>query len=154
MTAGTATLRERIDASRKAAMKARDAERLGTVRMLWNAIRNAEIDTRTELGDEQITGLLMTEVKKRKESADAYRAGNRPELAAQEEREAEILGEFLPAAPDEHEISVVVAAVVAELQATSMRDMGKVMRAVRARLGAAADGRTVSAIVKGHLGGG
>ena len=85
-------------------MKAREKERLAALRLAWNAIRNVEIDTRTELDDPTVIKLLASEIKKRKESAAAYRDGGRDELAATEDFEATVMAEFLPQAPSEDRV--------------------------------------------------
>ena len=136
----------------KVAMKAKDSLRLTTIRMARTAIKNAEIDARQELDETAAIKILSTLVKQRREAAEAYR-DTRPELAEKEELELVILQEFLPAQLSESEVEELVAKAIAERGASSMRDMGEVMKLVTAQTTGRADGKLVSGLVKKKLAG-
>ena len=147
------TLKERITTDMTAAMKAKDAARTSTLRMVKAALQNREIERGAALTDEELTKLLQSLVKQRRDSVEQYEKGNRPELAAKERAEIVVIEEYLPRAATREEIEQAVAAAVAETGATSLKEMGAVMKATQGRLaGRNADGRTVSEIVKGKLG--
>lgn len=146
------TIQERLTEEMKAAMKAKDALRLSTVRMARTAIKNAEIEARCELGEEAVIKVLSTLVKQRREAADAYRA-SRPELAEKEELELAVLQEFLPQPLSPEEVRDIIDRAIAELGASSMKDMGAVMKQVTARTVGRADGKEVSGLVRMRLGG-
>ena len=144
-------IRKQLDDDLKEAMRARDTVRLETVRNVKGAIRSREIDSGSELDAAEITKLIRGLVKQREESIAQYREGGRADLVERETREREILERYLPAAPSAAQVDEAVAAVIAELGASSVKDMGRVMKAVMERLGGAADGKTVSAAVKAKL---
>ena len=144
-------IRQRLDSDLKEAMRARDTMRLETVRNVRGAIRAREIDGGKELDEQEITKLIRGLVKQREESIAQYREGGRADLVERESAEKAVLEAYLPAAPSSADVERVVAEVVAELGATTIKDMGKVMKAVSERLGAAADGKVVSGIVKAKL---
>ena len=146
------TIQERLTAAMKEAMKAKDSLRLNTVRMARTALKNAEIEVRGELDEAAAVKVLSTLVKQRREAAEAYRA-SRPELADKEERELAILQEFLPAQLSEADLERLVDEVIAATGASSLRDMGAVMKQVTAQTTGRADGRQVSAMVRRKLGG-
>lgn len=145
------SLSEQLNEAMKAAMKARDSLRLNAIRMIRTAIKNREIEERHELGDEAVIGVLSTLVKQRKESAQVYREGGRPELAEKEEQELAIIQEFLPAQLGEAELRAIIEAAVNGAGATSPKDMGKVMKVVTGKTLGRADGRLVSELVKARL---
>ncbi len=145
------SLHERLNEEMKEAMKARDSLRLNAIRLLRTAIRNREIEERHALDDQGVIAVLSTLVKQRRESAQVYRENNRPELAEKEEQELAIIQEFLPAQLSREEIDGIIEAAVAETDAASMKDMGKVMKVVTARTTGRADGREVSELVKARL---
>lgn len=136
----------------KAAMRARDSLRLGTIRMARTALKNAEIEARQALDDAAAIKVLSTLVKQRREAAEAYRA-TRPELADKEEQELLVLQEFLPAQLSEAELEEMIAKAIAESGASSMRDMGAVMKLVTPQTTGRADGKLVSEIVRKQLAG-
>jgi hypothetical protein len=147
------TLKERIVTDLTAAMKAQDAPRLSTLRMVKAAVQNRQIEKGGELSDEETTKLLQSLVKQRRDSVEQYEKGNRPELAEKERAEIAVIEGYLPRAATREEIEQAVAAAISETGASSMKEMGAVMKAAQARLaGRAADGRTVSEIVKARLG--
>ncbi len=147
------SLKQRITSDLTAAMKAKDALRLSTLRMVKASVMNREIEKGGELGDEEMTKVLQSLLKQRRDSVEQYERAGRTELAEKESAEIVVIEEYLPQAASREEIEQVVTSVVAELNASSMKEMGAVMKAAQARLaGRNADGRTVSEIVKSRLG--
>jgi uncharacterized protein YqeY len=147
------SLKQQIISDLTASMKAQDAQRTSTLRMVKAAFMNREIEKGGELDDEEMSKLLRTLVKQRRDSVEQYEKGGRPELAAKETSEIEVIETYLPQAASREEIEAAVNAAISETGATSMKDMGKVMKSVQAALaGKNADGRTVSEIVKTKLG--
>jgi uncharacterized protein YqeY len=144
---------DRINQDIAAAMKAREAERLSTLRMVKTALKNREIDKMAPLDDAESIKILQSLVKQRRDSVEQYTQGNRPELAAKEEAEIAIIEAYLPAALDEATIERIVAETLAEIGATSAKDMGRAMKAVMARFaGETIDGKVISQLVKARLG--
>ncbi len=136
-----------------AAMRAQDAARLSTLRMVKAAMMNRQIDKGGELTDEELAKLLQSLLKQRRDSVEQYVKGGRAELAAKERAEISVIEAYLPQAATREEIEQAIAAAIAETGASSMKEMGAVMKAAQARLaGRAADGRVVSEIVKAKLG--
>ena len=148
------SLRDRLDADLKEAMKAREAVRRETIRGARGAIKNKEIEAGEPLDDDGIVRVLRTLVKQRTDSIEQFQAAGRQDLAEKESAEKAVLEAYLPAAPDAARIEQVVAEVIAEVGATGPREMGKVMKPALERLGAAADGKLVSQAVKKLLAGG
>jgi uncharacterized protein YqeY len=147
------TLKERITDDMKAAMRARDSERLGAIRMLTAAIKQKEVDERVELDDAAVIGIVDKLLKQRKDSIEAFQKAGRQDLADKEAAEVTVLSAYLPARLSADEIAAEVKAIVAELGAKGPGDMGKVMGAVKARLAGKADMGQVSAAVKAALAG-
>jgi uncharacterized protein YqeY len=147
------SLKDQLTSDMKEAMKAKDAERLGTIRQIRSAIKNKEIDQKTELDDQAIISVINTQVKQRREAAQMYADNDRPELAAKEEAELKILQQYLPAQLSEQEIRTIVTAVIEEVGASSAKDMGKVMPQVMARTKGQADGKLVNQLVRESLAG-
>jgi uncharacterized protein YqeY len=145
-------IQDQLFEAMKVAMKAKDSLRLTTIRMARTALKNVEIDTRQELDEAAAIKVLSTLVKQRREAAEAYRE-TRPELAEKEELEVVILQEFLPAQLSEPEIEALVAKAVAESGASSMKDMGGVMKLVTPQTTGRADGKLVSNLVRKLLAG-
>jgi uncharacterized protein YqeY len=151
-------LREQFNEQIKEAMKAKDARRLSTLRMVTAALKDRDIAARTEtsrelLGDDEILQLLAKMIKQREESAAAYDAGNRPELAAQEREEIAIIRSFMPKQMSAEETKAAAQTVVAETGATAMKDMGKVMAAMKERYAGQMDFAKASVVVKEILSG-
>ena len=146
------SIQDQLFEAMKVAMKAKDSLRLTTIRMARTALKNVEIDTRQELDEAAAIKVLSTLVKQRREAAEAYRE-TRPELAEKEELEVVILQEFLPAQLGEDEIEALVTKAIAESGASSMRDMGAVMKLVTAQTTGRADGKFVSGLVRKKLAG-
>src|SRR6266540_2242317 len=148
------SLKQQIVSNLTASMKAQDAPRTSTLRMVKAAVMNREIEKGAELDDEEMMQLLRSLVKQRRDSVEQYEKGGRQELADKEKTEIEVIEAYLPQAASSDEIEAAVAAAISETGASTMKDMGRVMKAVQAALaGRNADGRTVSEIVKAKLGG-
>lgn len=146
------SLKERIVSDLTAAMKAKEAERTSTLRMVKAAVMNREIEKGGAMTDEEMTKLLRTLVKQRRDSVEQYEKAGRAELAAKEQAEIAIIESYLPQAASREEIERTVAEIISETGASSMRDMGAVMKAAQARLAERnADGRVISEIVKAKL---
>jgi uncharacterized protein YqeY len=147
------TLKDQITADMNAAMKAKDAARTSTLRMLKAAIINREKDQGGAVEDEEVTKLLRSQVKQRRDSVEQYQKGGRQDLADKEQAEIGIIETYLPQAASQEEIDQAVAAAIADTGATSMKDMGAVMKAAMSKLaGKNADGKAVSEAVKAKLG--
>ncbi len=146
------SIQEQLLEAMKVAMRAKDSLRLSTIRLARTAIKNAEIDSRQELDATAAIKILSTLVKQRREAAEAYRE-TRPELAEKEELEVAILQEFLPSQLSEVELAELVTKAVAESGASSMRDMGAVMKLVTPQTTGRADGKLVSDLVRKQLAG-
>lgn len=147
------SLKERIQDDMKSAMRARETARLSAIRMLIAAIKQREIDDRTELDDAGVIATVEKLVKQRREAASQYDAGNRPELAANERFEAETLSAYLPAALSDAELDAAIAAAVAESGASAPADMGKVMAILKPQLAGRADMSEVSRRVRARIAG-
>lgn len=147
-------LKQDLTAAMKDAMRSRDKERLGTLRMALAEINRVEVDERRELDDSRVLGLLEKMIKQRRESARQYEDGGRPELAEQEKREITVLESFMPAALSEDEIRAIIHEAIEETGAGSMQEMGRVMSAVRPRVAGRADMAEISRLVKQQLTGG
>ncbi len=152
------SLTEKVHQDMVASMKARETDRLSTLRMMKTALKNKEIDKRAPLTDAEAGQILVTMVKQRRESIEQFTKGNRPELAAKEAAEIPIIESYMPKAAGEAEIREMVAATIAEMssngQRPSAKEMGSVMKAVQAVIQAAglrADGKQVSDLVKKAL---
>jgi uncharacterized protein YqeY len=150
------SLRQKLNDAMKEAMKAKDAKRLATVRLALAALKDRDIAARTEtsrdlLGDDEILSLLAKMIKQREESAIAFDAGKRPELAAGEREEIAIIRSFMPAQMDEAGMKAAADTVIAELGATSIKDMGKVMAAMKERYAGQMDFGRASSLVKDRL---
>jgi uncharacterized protein len=150
------SLREKMTEAMKEAMKAKDAKRLATVRLMLAALKDKDIAARSEtsrelLGDDEILSLLAKMIKQREESAAVYLQGGRPELADNEKAEIAIIRTFMPRQMDETEAKAAIALVVAELDAVSVKDMGKVMAALKERYAGQMDFGRASGQVKEAL---
>lgn len=146
-------LKAKLAADLKDAMRAKDTVRLETIRSIRAAITQREVDTQKELDDAAIADIVRGLRKQRVEAMEQYQAGGRADLAEREAQEKALLEAYLPAAPDAAAIEAGVRAAIAELGASSIKDMGRVMQAAKTRL-SGADGAVVSAVVKKLLSGG
>lgn len=152
------TLREQINADMKDAMRAKDMAKLGTIRLITAALKQQEVDERVKHPDFEVTDAVVIAtiekmVKQRKDSIQQYEAGGRADLADAEKAELTVLQAYMPEGLSEQEIQAEVKAVVAELGASSAKDMGKVMAALKTKLAGRADMTAVSAFVKAALAG-
>ena len=147
------SLKEQITEDMKTAMRAKDAERLGTIRLLLSAMKQKEVDERIELDDAQVIAIVDKLIKQRKDSVAAYESAKREDLAEIERNEIKVLEAYLPQRLSPEEINTAVLAIVKDLGATGAGDMGKVMAAVKAQLAGKADMGLVSAAVKKALAG-
>lgn len=145
-------LKEQIISDLTAAMKAKDADRLGTLRMVKANLMNRQIEKGAELTDEEVAKALQSLVKQRRDSIEQYENAGRSELAAKEATEIAVIEVYLPKAATDEEIAAAVEAAVAETGASSMKEMGTVMKAALANLaGKTVDGKAVSEAVKARL---
>lgn len=148
-------LRDDINAALKQAMKAHDERRVSTLRLVNSALKNADIEARGHgkgpLTDEELLGLLQKMIKQRQESVELYEKGGRPELAQNEREEITIISAYLPKQMAEAEAQAAIAAVIKDVGAASMKDMGKVMTALKERHAGELDFSKASGMVKGLL---
>lgn len=144
-------IKDKITEDMKNAMRAQNKERLATIRLILAAFKQREVDERITLTDENVLSILDKMVKQRRESVTQYQAGNRPDLVQKEEAEIEIIQEYLPTPLSEAEINALIEAAIQESNATSMRDMGKVMGILKPKLQGRADISLVSAKIKERL---
>ncbi|MGN6284212.1 MAG: GatB/YqeY domain-containing protein [Afipia sp.] len=148
-------LRDDINTAVKEAMKAKDERRLSTLRMINSSIKNADIDARGQgkqpLSDEDILGLLQKMIKQRQESVELYDKGGRAELAAQEREEIAVITAYLPKQMSEDEVKAAIAATIADTGAAGMKDMGKVIGALKAKYAGQMDFGKASGLVKAAL---
>ena len=145
------SLKERITEDMKTAMRAKDSERLGTIRLLQSAMKQKEVDERIELDDAAIVAIVDKMIKQRKDSIAAFEQAARQDLVDKEKAELAVLSAYLPERLSAQELTAAVQAIVTELGATGPGDMGKVMGAVKTRLAGKADMGAVSAAVKAAL---
>ena len=146
-------LKDQITEDMKNAMRARDSERLGTIRLLLAAIKQKEVDERIVVDDVAVVAIVDKLIKQRKDSIEAFQKADRKDLADKEAAEQVVLQAYLPARMSSDEVTAAVKAIVAELGASGPGDMGKVMGAVKAKLAGKADMGQVSAAVKAALAG-
>jgi len=145
-------LLEKIQSHLADAMRSKDQLRLSVLRMMKTAVKNKEVEKMKPLDEAEAIAVLNTLVKQRKDSAEQFRTGGREEMATKEEAEIKIIEEYLPAAASEDDIRNAIGEALQETGASSMKDMGKVMKATMARLaGKTADGSRVSQLVKEKL---
>ncbi|MBI4728642.1 MAG: GatB/YqeY domain-containing protein [Acidobacteria bacterium] len=145
-------LRDQVGENMRAAMKAREALRVSTLRMVMTAIKNAEVERLHLLSDEDVLEVMGREAKRRRESIEAFRAGNRADLVEKESGELAVIEAYLPSPLSDEELASLVSEAVAETGAASPKDMGVVMKALMPKVRGRADGARVSALVKARLG--
>jgi uncharacterized protein YqeY len=145
------SLKEKITEDMKNAMRAKEAARLATIRLLTSAIKQKEVDERIEVNDEQVLSIIEKMIKQRKDSITQFEAGGRQDLADIEKSELAILSTYMPAALSDAEVQAEVQAAVAASGAAGPQDMGKVMAILKPKLAGRADMTAVSAIVKAAL---
>jgi len=144
-------LEERLVEEMKQAMKSNDKLRLSTIRMARTALKNKEIDLRSKLSDDDIFKVIQGMVKKGEESIDQFQTGGRMDLVEKERKEIEILKSFLPEPLSRDEVLRMIDETIKETQASSLKDLGKVMKSVMPKLGGKADGKLVNELVKERL---
>lgn len=147
------SLRTTLEADMKAAMRARDAETRDAIRYVLSAVKNAEIEKRSELTEDEELKLIRTQVKQRQDSIEQFRAGGRDDLAAKEEAQVRILEKYLPQQMSDEELDALVKSGIAEVGAESPKDMGKVMGLLTARAQGRVDGKRLSSAVRNALAG-
>jgi len=146
------SLHDRLAEDLKLAMKSRDQLRMDVIRMIKAAVLNKEVELKKDLDDAEMSRIMTTMIKQRKESVEQYEKGNRTELAAKERQEISIIESYLPKALSVEELSAAIDHVIRETGVTSAKDMGAVMKAVMARLaGQPVDGKQVSDLVRSKL---
>jgi len=142
------SLKQRITDDMKACMRAKEKERLGTIRLILAAIKQIEVDERIELDDARVLTVLDKMLKQRRESIKQYRDASREDLAVIEEAEVVVIQDFLPQALTEQEIDALIVAAIAESEASSVKDMGKVMALLKPKMQGCADMAVVGAKIK------
>ncbi len=145
------SLKDTINNDVKEAMRAKDKERLSTLRLITSAIKQIEVDERKDLNDDDVIAILTKMVKQRKDSIDQYTKGDRPDLAEKEQAEVEIVQIYLPAQLSDEEIAAMIDQAIADTGAESMKDMGKVMGKLKGQLAGRADMGAVSGKIKAKL---
>ena len=145
------TLKDQITDALKTSMRAKDLATVTVLRGLQAAIKQIEIDERIELDENRVLAVIEKQIKQRKESIKAYEGANRQDLASKEQAELEILSQFLPAAMTEEELDSIIAQTISAQEATSMKDMGKVMNSLRPIIAGRADPAQVSSKIKAKL---
>jgi hypothetical protein len=145
------SLKARIQEDVKSAMRAHEREQLAALRLLTAAIKQKEVDERIELNDEQVLAVLDKMVKQRRESLEQYRQAGRDDLAAKEQFELDLIQNYLPEPLSENELAELIRSTIAEVGASSIRDMGSVMSALRGQVQGRADMKAVSQAVKAQL---
>jgi uncharacterized protein len=147
------TLKAKITDDMKDAMRAKDAARLSTIRMLLAGVKQREVDERKELGDAEILAVIDKMIKQRRDSISQFEAGNRPDLAAKEKAEIDVLAAYMPQPFTDAQIDALIAEAIAKTGASGAVGMGKVMAELKAKLAGRADLGAVSAKVKARLAG-
>jgi uncharacterized protein YqeY len=151
MSDSQSSLQDRLSSDMKAAMRAKESERLGVIRLILAAIKQREVDERITLDDAQILIVLDKMAKQRRESISQFQAAGRQDLVDQEVYELELIQEYLPAALGEAEINSIIEAALADTGASSIKDMGKVMGIVKPKVQGRADMSQVSGLIKARL---
>jgi uncharacterized protein YqeY len=147
------SLKDRITEDMKAAMRAKESERLGTIRMLTAAIKQREVDERIQLDDVQVLSVIEKMIKMRKESIEQFKSGGRDDLVAREAKEIELLQAYQPAQLSEAEVDALIREAIAESGATSIKEMGKAMALLKQKAQGRADMAAASAKLKAKLSG-
>ena len=145
------SLEERLLEEMKLAMKSNEKLKLSTIRMIRSALKNKEIDLRKKLEDEDIVKVIQAMVRKGEESVEQFQAGGRMDLVEKEKNEIEIMKSFLPQPLSQEEILKIIDQSIQETQASSLKDLGKVMKSVMPKMGGKADGKLINQLVKERL---
>ena len=146
------TLKDQLTQDMKSAMKQKEHVRLSTIRLVRSAIKNREIELGQDLDDDEVLKVITTAVKQHKESIEHYKKGEREDLVKQEQAELEILESYLPQQMTENEVSALVKEAIEAVHATSMKDIGKVMKYIMPKTQGRADGKMINQLVKNQLG--
>jgi uncharacterized protein YqeY len=147
------SLKDRVTEDMKAAMRAKDSERLGTIRMITSAIKQREVDERIQLDDSQVLAVIEKMIKTRKESIAQFQSAGRDDLVAKEQKEVDLLQTYMPQQLSEAEVDALIAAAIAESGATSIKEMGKAMALLKQKAQGRTDMASASARLKARLGG-
>ena len=145
------SLEERLVEEMKEAMKANDKLRLSTIRMIRSALKNKEIEARKKLDDEDVMRVIQGMIRKGEESLEQFQAGGRADLVEKEQKEIEVLKSYLPHPISREEIVKIIDETIKETQASSLKDLGKVMKSVMPKLGGKADGKLINQLVRERL---
>jgi len=145
------SLKEKLSEDMKAAMRAKESDKLATIRLINAAIKQREVDERIELGDDQVLSVIEKMIKQRKDSITQFEAGGRQDLADNEKAEIVVLAAYMPAQMSDAEVQAEVAAAIAQSGASGPQDMGKVMAVLKPKLAGRADMTAVSGLVKAAL---
>jgi uncharacterized protein YqeY len=145
------SLKEKLSEDMKAAMRAKESDKLATIRLINAAIKQREVDERIELGDDQVLSVIEKMIKQRKDSITQFEAGGRQDLADKEKAEIVVLAAYMPAQMSDAEVQAEVAAAIAQSGASGPQDMGKVMAVLKPKLAGRADMTAVSGLVKAAL---
>jgi uncharacterized protein len=145
------SLEERLVEEMKQALKSNDKLRLSTIRMIRSALKNREIELRKKLEDEEVVKVIQGMVRKGEESVEQFQIGGRMDLVEKEKKEIEILKSFLPQPLSQEEILKIIDQSIQETQASSLKDIGKVMKSVMPKIGGKADGKLINQLVKERL---
>jgi uncharacterized protein YqeY len=145
------SLEERLMDEMKQAMKSNDKARLSTIRMIRSAVKNKEIDLRNKLDDDEILRVIQGMVRKSEESVEQFKAGGRMDLVEKETKEIEILRSYLPQALSKEDVIRIIDESIRETEASSLKDLGKVMKSVMPKLTGKADGKLINQLVKERL---
>jgi uncharacterized protein YqeY len=144
-------VKERLQSDLKDAMKAKDVFKRETIRFLMSALKQVEVDERRELSDDDIYKIIQKSIKQREDAASQYKEAGREDLEEKETNEANLLKEYLPKQLDESDLKEIISSIISESGASGMKDMGSVIKLTMAKVGAGADGKTVSWLVKSLL---
>ena len=147
------SLKDRVTEDMKTAMRAKDSERLGTIRMITSAIKQREVDERIQLDDTQVLSVIEKMIKMRKESIAQFQSGGRPDLVAKEQQEIDLLQTYMPQQLGEAEVDALIAEAIAQSGATSIKEMGKAMALLKAQAQGRADMGVLSNKLKARLSG-
>jgi uncharacterized protein YqeY len=145
------SLNEKLQEDLKSSMRNKDAVKKSVVTLIRASIKQYEVDNRVELSDDEIIDLIAKQLKQRRDSLVEFKKANRDDLVSETESEIEVLKEYLPQQLSEEELNEIVIATISEVEATSMKDMGKIMSAIKPKVKGRADGKLINELVKKNL---
>ena len=145
------SLKEKLQEDLKSSMKNKDTVKKSVVTLIRASIKQYEVDNRVELSDDEIVDLIAKQLKQRRDSLVEFKKANRDDLVSETESEIEVLKEYLPQQLSEEELNEIVIATISEVEATSMKDMGKIMSAIKPKVKGRADGKLINELVKKNL---